>query len=104
MATKGPQKSHDELLEDYREYKPNGDAVHRYWMDSDDKWWDLSYYVHITYLSLFIAIDAATTTIMTPTQFTLNHTVTFVWVLAAGIYTYAMALENFFDPKMKEHR
>jgi uncharacterized membrane protein YuzA (DUF378 family) len=104
MATKGPQMSHEDYLELYREYKDNGDPVNRYWLDPEDKWWDIGFYAMILFIAIFAAFNVATTGIMTPNQFALNHAVTYIWVVLAAIYTFVVVFENFFDPKMREHR
>lgn len=82
-------------IEELRDYKPDGTPVKRYWMEPGDKWWDFGFYFHVVVLiGAWMLYDAATTHYMTRAQFMLNHTITVIWVFAAGIYSaYAVVVD-----------
>lgn len=76
-------------LEELRNYKTDGTPVSRYWMEPGDKWWDFSFYFHCFILiGGWMLYNAVTTHYITHAQFILNHTITFVWVVCAGIYSF----------------
>lgn len=77
-------------IEELRDYKPDGTPRKRYWMEPLDKWWDFGFYFHIFILiGVWMLYNAVTTGYMTKAQFILEHTITFIWVILAGIYSAA---------------
>lgn len=77
----------DQIAE-LRNYKPDGTPVIRYWIEPPDMWWDIGFYFHCFILiGFWMLYNALTTHHMTEMQFMLNHTITFFWVVCAGIYS-----------------
>jgi len=79
----------EDQIAELRDYKPDGTPVVRYWIEGEgDKWWDIGAYFHCFILiGFWMLYNALTTHHMTHVQFMLNHTITFFWVVCAGIYS-----------------
>lgn len=82
------EKTGQEITEELRNYKPDGTPEIRYWIDKDDMWWDIGFYFHcFVLIGFWMLYNALTTHHMTRVQFMLDHTITFFWVVCAGIYS-----------------
>ena len=82
------EKSGMEIVQEMRDYKPDGTPVKRYWLGKLDKWWDIGFYFHCFILiGVWMLYSSVTIGYLTPTQFKLNHTITVFWVYCAGIYS-----------------
>lgn len=92
------KKTSQELLDELREYKPDGTPVHRYWLEPGDKWWDLGAYFHcLVLIGIWMLYDAVTTGYMTKTQFIVDHAITVFWVYCAGIYSFTVVVIDMID-------
>lgn len=97
------KQTSQEITEELRDYKPDGDFTVRYWIDKDDMWWDIGFYFHIFILiGVWMLYDALTTHHITKAQFMLNHTITFFWVICAGIYTFWAVINDIIEALKEE--
>ena len=89
------EQTSEEIVEGLRKYTSDGDAVHRYWMEPLDKWWDIGFYFHVFVLiGFWMLYNAVTTGYMTRVQFMLDHTITVFWVYCAGIYSFTVVVQD----------
>jgi hypothetical protein len=94
-----------EILEELRDYNPDGTPKTRYWIGHDDMWWDIGFYFHCFILiGFWMLYDAVTTHHMTQTQFMLDHTITFFWVVCAGIYSGTAVVHDIIDAGKKRQK
>ena len=87
--------THDDQIAELRDYKPDGTPVIRYWLEENDKWWDIGFYFHcIILIGFWMLYNVMTTGHMTQVQFMLNHTITVFWVYCAGIYSATVVVKD----------
>ena len=87
---------HDALLEELRDYNPEtGNWRHYMHVDKEDMWWDLGAYVHCGFLIFWCLWNMLVDGYVPQVQMTLDHSITYFWVMASAIYSYVVVIKDF---------
>ncbi len=86
---------HDALLESMRNYDETGNWKKYMHVDKEDWWWDGGAYVHCGFLIFACLWCWFVDGYIGRTQFQLNHAITYFWIMASAIYSWAVVIIDF---------
>ena len=90
------EMDHDALLEHLRDYNPETGGWQKYMhVEKEDWWWDFGAYVHIGFLIFWCLWCMLVDGYVTRVQFQLDHLITYAWIAASAIYSYAVVIKDF---------
>ncbi len=89
------EMDHDALLEHLRDYDETGNWRHYMHVESSDWWWDFGAYVHCGFLLFWCLWCLLVDGYVTRAQFQLDHIITYFWIAASAIYSYAVVIIDF---------
>lgn len=90
------EMDHDALLEHLRDYNPSTGNWNKYMhVEKSDWWWDGGAYVHCGFLIFWCLWCMMVDGYVTQAQFSLDHAITYFWILASAIYSWAVVIIDF---------
>jgi hypothetical protein len=90
------EMDHDALLEHLRNYNPTTGNWNKYMhVEKSDWWWDAGAYVHVGFLIFWCLWNMYVDGYVTQAQFSLNHIITYVWIMMSACYSWAIVIIDF---------
>lgn len=86
---------HDEMLEHLRDYDDKGSWKNYMHVEKEDIWWDAGAYVHCGFLIFICLWNMYVDGYVSQVQFSLNHIITYGWVMSSAIYSYVVVIKDF---------
>ena len=85
---------HDAMLENLRNYDAEGNWKLYMHVEKEDIWWDLGAYVHCGFLIFWCLWCMYVDGFVTQAQFSLDHIITYFWIMASAIYSYTVVIKD----------
>ena len=87
---------HDAMLENLRDYNPETGNWKKYMhVEKEDWWWDGGAYVHCGFLIFWCLWNMYVDGFVPQAQFSLDHIITYFWIMASAVYSWAVVIIDF---------
>lgn len=86
---------HDAMLEHLRDYDDSGNWKKYMHVEKEDWWWDAGAYVHCGFLIFWCLWNMYVDGFVPQVQFSLDHIITYGWIMASAVYSYAVVIIDF---------